>query len=717
MNTDDFDENVSDVESIAVIGLDGRFPHARNIEEFWQNLSDGKESVTFLSDEEMAQLGVAPELLCDPDYVRAGARLENADFFDASFFGYSPREAELIDPQQRVFLECAWSALENAGYTAKKYEGVIGVYASASRSAYLWFNLLSRPDIISTMTDHQLMLGNEKEFLSTRVSYKLDLKGPGVTIQSACSSSLVATHFACQGLLSYQCDIALAGGVAVSVPQKTGHLHEEGDALSPNGHCRTFDAQAGGTIAGNGVAAVVLKRLSDALADGDTIYAVIKGSAVTNDGANKVGFTAPGIDGQAEAIVMAQALANVHPETITYIETHGTGTVLGDPIEVAALTQAFRLKTEKKNFCALGTLKPNIGHLDSAAGIASLIKAVLSLKHQKMLPSINFATPNPKIDFQNSPFYVNTKLTPWHTNKLPRRAGVSAFGLGGTNAHVILEEAPAQTPSGPSRPYQLLLLSTKTRTALDTASQNLACHLQEHPEQALADIAYTSQVGRESFQHRRFVIGTNHEDIAQQLKIPASASVFTGVQDTIHRSIVFLFPGGGSQYPGMARQLYEIEPAFRDLIDRFAKLLQEALHLDIRNLLYPKPEDEENATQQLKKPSLCLPAIFITEYALAKLWMSWGIEPQAMIGHSLGEYVAACLAGVFSMDDALALVTLRGRLVEQLAGGIMLSVMIAEQEIAELLNENLSLASVNGPHQCVISGPTDAIGTLELLLM
>lgn len=718
MNREDIEEQVSEVEGIAVIGLDGRFPQAKNIEEFWQNLSAGKESITFLSEEQMRQSGIASELQSDPNYVAASGKLEDADLFDAAFFGYSPREAELMDPQQRVFLECAWSALEQAGYASTRYEGLIGVYASASRNAYLWFNLLSRPDILEKRSDHELLLGNEQEFLATRVSYKLDLKGPGVTIQTACSSSLVAIHTACQSLLSYQCDMALAGGVAVGVPQKAGHIYEEEGPLSPDGHCRAFDAQAGGTVASNGVGVVVLKRLSDALAEGDTIHAVIRGSAVTNDGANKIGFTAPGVDGQADAIVAAQALADVHPETITYIEAHGTGTILGDPIEVAALTQAFRLKTEKKNFCALGSVKSNIGHLDSAAGVTGLIKTVLSLEHQQLLPNINFTAPNPKIDFRNSPFYVNTQLQPWHTHGFPRRAGVSSFGLGGTNAHVVVEEAPVRETSEPSRPYQLFVLSAKTKTALDTASQNLARHLRQHTEQPLADIAYTYQIGRETFPHRRMVVGTSAQDVASMLELPDHAPVFTGVQEAAHRSVVFMFPGGGTQYADMARQLYELEPVFREQIDHLAKLLYRLLDLDIRLLLYPEPREKELVAQRLKKPSLCLPAIFMTEYALARLWMSWGIQPQAMIGHSLGEYVAACLAGVFSVEDALALVTLRGQLAEQLPDGAMLSLLLSEQETKELLSldERLSLAVVNGPSQCVVSGPVDAIDMLEARL-
>ncbi|NES67693.1 MAG: polyketide synthase, partial [Okeania sp. SIO2D1] len=479
--------NTIDDSAIAIIGISGRFPKAKDVDTFWKNLQEGVESIEFFSEQELLEEGIDPTLLKKQNYVKAGSVISDIELFDANFFGYNPREAEIIDPQQRLFLESAVEALEVAGYDSHTYSGAIGVYAGPSKNSYAHNNVY--PHVLQNseqVNPYQLFLGNGNDFLSTRVSYKLNLTGPSITVQTACSTSLVAVHLACQSLLSGECDMALAGGVSIHIPQKTGYLYQEEMILSPDGHCRTFDAKAKGTIGSNGLGIVVLKRLEDAIADGDYIYAQIKGSAINNDGSSKVGYTAPSVEGQAAAISEAQSIAGIDPETITYIEAHGTATPLGDPIEIAALTKAFRGFTEKKGFCAIGSLKTNMGHLDAAAGVAGLIKTVLALKHKKIPPSLHFETPNPTIDFANSPFYVNTTLSEWNTNETPRRAGVSSFGIGGTNAHVVLEEAPTLEPSSKSRPWQLLILSAKSSSALETATTNLAAHLKQHPEINLA---------------------------------------------------------------------------------------------------------------------------------------------------------------------------------------------------------------------------------------
>jgi len=528
-------------------------------------------------------------------------------------------------------------------------------------------------------------------------------------VQSTCSTSLVAVHLACQSLLGGECDVALAGGVSINVPQTAGYVYQEEGIYAPDGHCRAFDARAQGTVFGNGVGIVVLKRLQDALADGDCIHAVIKGSAINNDGPSKVGYAAPSMAGQAKVIARALAMADIDPATISYIETHGTGTAMGDPIEIAALTQAFRARTEKQGFCAIGSVKTNVGHLGAAAGVTGLIKTVLALKHQMIPPSLHFEQPNPQIDFANSPFYVNTKLFDWQAGEHPRRVGVSSFGIGGTNAHVILEEAPPNEAAKRSRPWQVLALSAKTRSALETATANLAGHLTQHPDVDLADVAYTLQMGRRAFSHRRMLVCHGWEDAQTALQACNPERVFTDVQESRDRPVIFMFPGQGAQYVNMALDLYQGEPTFREHVDLCSGFLKPHLGLDLRQVLYPNVEQAEEVTPQLQQTRMTQPALFVIEYALAKLWMAWGIHPQAMIGHSIGEYVAACLAGVFALEDALALVAARGRLMQQLPGGAMLAVPLPEQEVHPLLNQSLSVAAINGPSLCVVSGPTDAV--------
>ena len=702
---------------IAIIGMSGRFPQARNLDAFWQNLRDGVESISFFSEQELESAGIDPVLLKDSNYVKASAVLEDIELFDASFFDYSPRIAEIMDPQHRIFLECAWEALENSGYDSEIYDGLISVYGGASISSYFLLNLFTNSELLKVVGLDQIRHNSRIDNLTTRVAYKLNLKGSAITIQTGCSSSLVAAHLACQSLLDRECDLALAGGISITPPQKSGYLYQEGGIFSPDGHCRTFDAKAQGTVGGNGVGIVVLKRLAEAIADRDHIHAVIKGSAINNDGSLKVGYTAPSIEGQAKVIAEAMAIARIRPETVSYVEAHGTGTPLGDPIEIAALTKSFRAKTSTKNFCAIGSVKTNIGHLDTAAGVAGLIKTTLALKHRQIPPSLHFEQSNPKIDFANSPFYVNHQLSEWQTNGNPRRAGVSSFGIGGTNAHIILEEAPVVESSEPSRPWQLLLLSAKTSEALEAATANLVQYLQSNQDSSLADVAYTLQVGRRGFTYRQMLVCQSRDDALQALENLEPQRVFTCSTESRQNSVVFMFPGQGTQYVNMALELYQTEPIFTAQIDRCCELLKPHLGLDLRHVLFPSEAKEESATQQLQRTHLAQPALFVIEYALARLWMMWGVYPEAMIGHSVGEYVAACLADVFSLEDALALVAARGQLMQQLPGGAMLAVPLSEQEVRPLLGDQLSLAAINAPERCVVSGPNSAINNLQKRLI
>ncbi|MEM9903528.1 MAG: SDR family NAD(P)-dependent oxidoreductase, partial [Cyanobacteria bacterium P01_D01_bin.44] len=690
----------------------GRFPGAKSVNQFWQNLCNGVESISFFTDEELAATGIDAALLNDSSYVKAGPVLADIDLFDAQFFSFSAREAEVMDPQHRLFLECAWEALENAGYNPEADNGLTGVYAGGNFSSYLLNNLTSTHDLLKSMVGETVLLGNDKDYIATRVSYKLNLRGPSFNVSTACSTSLVAVHLACRGLLSYECDVALAGGVAIQVPQVAGYLSQLGGFASPDGHCRAFDAQARGTIFGNGLGIVVLKRLEDAVADGDCIQAVIKGSAINNDGSLKVGYAAPSVEGQAEAIAESQAIAEIDPETISYIEAHGTGTGLGDPIEIRALEQVFRASTQKKGFCGIGSVKTNVGHLNSASGVTGLIKTVLALKNKQLPPSLHFESPNPEIDFANSPFYVNTQLSPWDTNGTPRRAGVSSFGVGGTNAHVVLEEAPVVAPSGPSRPWQLILLSAKTSSALAIATTHLAQHLQGGPK--LADVAYTLSVGRKAFNHRRILVCQASESAISALKdLESEPLVQPPLQESGKRPVVFMFSGQGAQYVNMAQELYHGEATFAAYVDRCSELLKPHLGLDLRQVLYPPVEQVTAAAEQLQQTALTQPALFVIEYALAQVWMEWGVQPRALVGHSIGEYVAATLAGVWSLEEALALVADRGKLMQGLPSGSMLAVSLAEAEVRSLLPPTLSLAVVNGPTACVVSGPTEAIAAFE----
>jgi amino acid adenylation domain-containing protein len=731
----------TDSLDIAIIAMAGRFPGAEDVERFWENLRAGVESIRVYSDGELIAFGADPAMIRDPAYVKSAALIPDIDLFDAGFFGFSPREAEILDPQQRLFLECAWGVLEKAGYDSERYSGLIGVYAGSGTNEYLLFHLMQGLTDLHNVL--QLTIGNEKDFLATRVSYELDLRGPSINVQTGCSSSLVGVHLACQALLAYQCDMALAGGVSLQGHDMPGYLYSPGGVLSPDGHCRAFSASAQGAVAGSGLGIVVLKRLADALADGDTVHAVIKGSALNNDGAAKIGYTAPSIEGQARVIDMAQAAAAVDPRSITYVEAHGSGTPLGDPIEVTALTRAFRAGTRDRGFCALGSVKTNVGHLDTAAGMAGLIKTSLALRHRQIPPSLHFDRPNPQIDFADSPFYVNTELTDWPAGETPRRAGVSSFGIGGTNAHLILEEAPPLPPSSPTRPWDLLLLSARSAAALERATDDLAAHLESHPGENLSDAAWTLQIGRRRFLYRRALVcpggGESLTDTAAALRERDPRRLLGAVEEAGDRSVAFLFPGVGDHYPGMAAGLYRDEPVFRREMDRAAEILRPLLGLDVREVLFSAEavaapgvgagsggvdlrsmlgrgaqasSQAGLAGSPLLRTAVAQPAVFAVEVALARLWIARGVRPAAMLGYSLGEYAAACVAGVFSFEDGLRLVAERARLIEGLPAGAMLAVPLPEPEVAAGLSPRLSIAAVNGPGLTVVSGPPEEVQAL-----
>ena len=711
MDSSEIIDNLSGSE-VAIVGMACRFPGAKSVDEFWKNLERGVESIAFLTDEELMASGVPPPTLGDPNYVKAKGVVDDVDLFDATFFGFNHREAQILDPQHRLFLECAWQAVESAGYDCENYGGRIGVYAGTSMNTYL-LSLYSNRELMESFGALQLLIASDKDFLATRVSYKLNLSGPSITVQSACSTSLVAVHLACQSLLNGECDMALAGGVSIRIPQKSGYLYQGGGILSPDGRCRAFDARANGTVGGDGVGVVLLKRLEDALADRDSVRAIIKGSAVNNDGSMKAGFTAPSVNAQAVVIAEAQAMARIDADMISYVEAHGTGTELGDPIEVAALREAFRATTDRKGFCAIGSVKTNIGHLDAAAGVAGLIKVVKALEEKKLPPSLHFERPNPKVDFANSPFYVNNRLAEWKSRGKPRRAGVSSFGMGGTNVHAIIEEAPQVEAPGSSRPYHLLMLSAKTGSALEAGTSNLSEYFDRNPDANLADVAFTLQVGRRAFDHRRITVCRDLKVAQASFRSLDPQQVFTAYQDGVDAAVVFMFSGQGSQYVNMGLGLYQAEDEFRKQVDLCSEILNPALGVDLRNVIYPDEAKHGDAAQLLDQTFITQAAMFVIDYALARLWMRWGVQPRAMIGHSIGEYVAACLAGVFTLEDALRLVAARGQLMQKLPSGVMLAVHLAGDDVRALLGKDLSLAAINSPSSCVVSGPADAIEDFE----
>ncbi|MBK9607641.1 MAG: aminotransferase class III-fold pyridoxal phosphate-dependent enzyme [Betaproteobacteria bacterium] len=689
----------------------GRFPGAGDVDGFWENLCAGREGVSFFKSEELDP-SIPISLRSHPDYVRARGIVEDCDKFDAGFFNVNPLEAQIMDPQQRIMLELAWSALENAGHAPSQFPGLVGVYVGMNWNRYRAHCLSARPDLVERFGELNSALANEFDFLATRISYKLNLRGPSITIGTACSTSLVALAQASLALLNYECDLALAGGVSITVPVNAGYLHIEGGMLSADGHCRTFDAQGTGTTFNDGAGLVVLRRLEDAIADGDRIYAVVRGFAVNNDGSDRVSFTAPSVSGQAEVIRSALEFADIDPATIGFIEAHGTATPLGDPIEVAALKRVFAGVKAKGARCALGSVKSSIGHLIHAAGVVGFMKAALSVYHGKIPPSLFFDTPNPNLGLEDSPFYVNTSLEEWTTSDHPRRAGVSSFGVGGTNAHVVIEEAPAVEAAEPSRSPQLLVLSARSSAALDQATANLADHLESHPDLYLADVANTLQVGRDALPHRRSLAARDGADALALLRSCERARVATRVASGVPPSVAMMFPGQGAQYVAMGRTLYRDCAVFRAAVDRCSEVLEPHLRLDLRKVLYETPEDEV-AAAALRATALTQPALFAIEYALAQVWLGLGVRPSALVGHSVGEFVAAALSGIFSLEDALRLVATRGRLMQELPAGSMLSVRLAADRLSARLMSDLAIASENGPSLAVVAGPTDDVRKLK----
>ena len=700
---------------IAIVGMAAHLPGSGTIDEYWNNLQAGVESIRVLSDEELKDFGEDLGKARHKNYVRSAAILDGFENFDADFFGFSPKEAAIMDPQHRQFLEVSWEALENAGHPPENFDGPIGVYAGCGMGSYFYFNICSNPDLVEDVGMFLLRhTGNDKDFLSTRISHMFNLKGPSIGLQTACSTSLVAMHYACQALQGGECDMALAGGVTIELPHGRGYMFKEGEILSPDGHCHAFDSRAEGTVFGSGAGVVVLRRLSDAIADGDHIWAVIKGTAVNNDGSDKAGYLAPSVDGQAAAISEAQAMAGTPADTIDYVECHGTGTYLGDPIEIAALTEAFNETTDEVGFCRVGSVKTNIGHLDTAAGAASVIKTALSLHHKKIPPSLGYEKPNPTIDFEHSPFRVNATLTDWKSHKGPRRAGVNSLGVGGTNAHAILQEAPVRVPSDESDwPFHILTISARSKAALDANSATLAAHLRANPDQPLADVSWSLKQGRRAFEKRRVLVAESHEEAADLLENGDMRRVFDHTPVGDDPELVFMFPGGGAQYVGMARDLYQTEPVFQEWMDRGIEILQRKIDYDIRALWLAEGDAVPDAEQQLKRPSAQLPLIMIVEYALAQLWMAWGVKPSVLVGHSMGENTAACLAGVISFEDCIGLVLLRGQLFDTVPAGGMLSVGLSLTDLQPMLGDDLDIASLNAPELTAVSGPQSALDKLE----
>ncbi|MGW0249797.1 SDR family NAD(P)-dependent oxidoreductase [Nocardia goodfellowii] len=703
--------------SIAVVGMACRFPGAASPAEFWDVIRNGREPVTFFNEAELRAAGVPESLLADPDYVPAQGVIEGEDLFDAEFFGINPGEADMMDPQHRLLLQSCWAAIEDAGYDPQRIEGPTGVFAGSYRNDHL--GLVPAPDDAAAFARN---IAGESDYLATRVAYKLNLHGPAVTVQTACSTSLVAVHLACQSLRAEESRVALAGGVTLRAGQPRGYKFQRGGILSSDGHCRSFDADAEGTVIGDGVGVVVLKRLADAIADGDTIHAVILGSAAGNDGAERVGFTAPGVAGQARVVGAALRAANVHPESVGYIETHGSGTALGDRIEVEGLTRAFREQGWSDGTCLIGSIKSNIGHTHAAAGIAGLIKTVLSIQHRTIAPTVHFRTPNPRIDWTTSPFQVAVDAMRWEQGREPLRAGVSSFGLGGTGVHVVLQEAPESPVPDDCVVPQVITLSARSPQALADARTQLADRLANDRDLRLSDVAFTLQEGRTAFDHRLAVVSA---DPATALRDNDPATLLYGTVGRTRPTVTFLFPGLGDQYPGMGRALYESEPAFAKALNECDRLMSGHGRALLKSLYEGDAEKSGGGGKidlrqmlgrgggaELRDTAVAQPAVFAIEYALAMLWMDRGVRPDAMIGYSLGEYVAACVAGVLHLADAVALVCARAEMIAALPQGAMLAVSLSPEEIAEDLDDDLSLAAVNGPELSIVAGPPSAVDKL-----
>ena len=692
-------------DRIAIVGLAGRFAGAPDVASFWDMILAGRSGRVEVTRADLEAAGEDPAQLDDPSYVAAAFPLDDAEGFDAAFFGFTPREADLMDPQQRILLEAAWTALEDAGLDPRQGSDHVGVFGGVGRNAYLLNNLMSHQDLREDAAEYNMLIGNERDFASTHIAYRLGLRGPALTVQTACSTSGVAIHMAAESLRRGECDVALAGGAKVLSPNRVGYRHVDGGPLSPDGFVRAFDAQANGMVRGSGVAMVALKRLEDALAGGDHIYAVLIGSAVNNDGDLKAGFTAPSVSGQASVIAEAHQKAGVPADSVSLIEAHGTGTVLGDPIEVEGLTRAFRVSSEQTGYCALGSVKTNIGHLDAGATAAGLIKAVLALENEVIPPSLNFTAPNPSIAFEESPFFVAAEPVAWKRGDAPRRAGISSFGLGGTNAHLLIEEAPLRPASNPAVGAQLLALSARTEGALAKRCADLADWLEQHDTANLADVAYTLLVGRRRFEKRVSLVCADRADAIAKLRRMTPRDVLRNTAAADAPPVTFLFPGGGAQYAGMARDLYAARPEFREALDGCSAIYQKRTGHSLVERIFARDGE-------LDQPTIALPALFAAEYAMARTWLSWGVEPSAMIGHSMGEYTAACVAGVFSLEDAIDIVMCRGRLFDTLPSGSMLSVPLAASALRDRLSADLSIAAINHDDQCVVSGPDDAVQAL-----
>ncbi|RZA32261.1 MAG: acyltransferase domain-containing protein, partial [Lysobacteraceae bacterium] len=697
-------------DPIAVVAMAGRFPGASDVEAFWRNLCEGRDSISLFAVDEIDP-SVPAALRDHPDYVRARGVIDGVEDFDAAFFGISPREAELMDPQQRIFLELCWECIERAGHVPDATPGPVGVFAGMYNASYYQRNVLAHPGLIERVGEFQVMVGNEKDYIATRVAHKLNLTGPAISVQTACSTSLVAICQAVESLRRGDCDMALAGGIAITCPVRSGYLYQEGAMLSADGHTRSFDADARGTVFSDGGAVLLLKRLSDAVADGNPVYALIRGAAINNDGGNKASFTAPSSEGQAEVIAMAQHDAGVDARSISYVEAHGTATPVGDPIEIEGLTRAFRQQTGDTGFCRVGSVKSNVGHLLMAAGAAGTIKTALSMHERRIPATAHYQRPNPDIDFDASPFLVNDRLHEWESaDGTPRRAGVSSFGVGGTNAHVVMEEAPPLPPSNPASGPQVLVLSARSPAALALAATRLAEHLEAAPDCNLADVAWTLSTGRKAFAHRLALAATDPADAAASLRGAEVAAAASRAKPAQAREVVFLFPGQGSHYAGMGRELYASQPVFREALDQCLAVLEVELRLDLRRLMFGDDADA------LLPTSIMQPSIFAIEYALARWWMSRGIVPSAMIGHSVGEFVAATLAGVFALDDALRLVARRGRMMQAQPPGSMLSLRMPAADVLARLPDTLSLAAENAPGACVVAGPAEAIAAFQASL-
>lgn len=698
---------------VAIIGMAGRFPKAKNIEEYWNNLMGGKECITFFSEEELREAGVDELTLHDSSYVKARPYMEDIEYFDAEFFKINSREAAIMDPQHRLFMQAAWESFEDAGYIPANYDGKIGIFAGCDANTYLLNNvILSEPDIVRE--DPLAIKMEDKDYLCTRTAYRLNLTGPSVMTQSACSSAVAAVHFASESILSGECDMALAGAVSLTLPVKTGYLYKEGGVVSRDGHVCAFDSQSSGTVYGDGLGVVVLKRLSDAIEDNDHIYAIIKGVASNNDGGGRIGFAAPGLQGQAEVIQSAMEAAGVESDSIGYIETHGTGTKLGDSIEIAALAEAYKRGIRKEGTCPIGSVKPNIGHASTASGIASLIKVALALENEIIPPTIHYHETNPEIDFTNTPFYVNTKVKDWKRGGSPRRAGLSAFGLGGSNAHMILEEAPERKKTEETKRYHVFMLSAKNEEVLKEYELKIADYMQKKTEASLEDIARTLQEGRMQFPYRCAVVAQNAEELIKGFYTKKTNYVSGNKQDT--EKYVLMFPGIGEEYEGLVQGLYENITQFKKYLDHCRDIIQKQFGWDMYSFLFSIEKETKNKNGRKLETKYTYVMVFSIEFSIAKLLEEFGVVVDTYIGYSIGEYVAACLSDVFGVEDAISLLYSRGELIDGLPEGAMLSVMLPHSEVERMLGNNLSLAAIEAPHISVVSGECNAIADLEYKL-